>query len=36
MRALGWSPKLTIREAVLRTVDYLAANPWLMATDAAG
>jgi UDP-glucose 4-epimerase len=36
MRALGWSPTLTIREAVLRTVDDIQANPWLMATDAAG
>jgi UDP-glucose 4-epimerase len=27
--ALGWRPKLTIREAVLRTVDYLQANPWV-------
>jgi UDP-glucose 4-epimerase len=24
MRSLGWRPKLTIRESVLRTVDYLA------------
>ena len=40
MRALGWSPTLTIREAVLRTVDDIQANPWLMTTttttDAAG
>jgi UDP-glucose 4-epimerase len=34
MRALGWSPTLGIREAVLRTVDDIQANPWLM--DAAG
>jgi UDP-glucose 4-epimerase len=27
IRGLGWSPKLSIREAVLRTVDYLRANP---------
>ena len=27
IRALGWTPKLSIREAVLRTVDYLQANP---------
>jgi UDP-glucose 4-epimerase len=30
IRALGWSPKLTIRESVLRTVDYLRANHWLL------
>lgn len=29
MRSLGWKPKLTIREAVLRTLRYLQANPWL-------
>ena len=26
IRALGWVPKLSIREAVLRTVDYLKAE----------
>jgi UDP-glucose 4-epimerase len=30
MRALGWRPKLTIREAVIRTVDYLSENPWVL------
>lgn len=30
MRALGWKPSLTIQEAVIRTVDYLQANPWLL------
>ena len=30
IRALGWTPTLTIREAVVRTLDYLVANPWLM------
>jgi UDP-glucose 4-epimerase len=29
IRALGWRPALTIRESVLRTVDYLRANPQL-------
>ena len=28
LRALGWRPRLGVREAVVRTVDYLAANPW--------
>jgi UDP-glucose 4-epimerase len=27
IRALGWRPALTIREGVVRTVDYLRANP---------
>lgn len=29
IRALGWKPKVTIREGVIRTLDYLVANPWL-------
>lgn len=29
IRALGWSPRLSIRDGVIRTVDYLTANPWL-------
>jgi UDP-glucose 4-epimerase len=34
IRALGWTPRLTIREAVLRTVDYLQANPAVLETRA--
>lgn len=30
IRSLGWTPKLTIREAVVRTVRYLKANQWLL------
>jgi hypothetical protein len=30
MRALDWQPQLTIRDAIVRTVDYLAANRWLL------
>ncbi len=30
VRALGWQPKLTIHEAVLKTVDYLRANEWVL------
>lgn len=30
MRSLGWRPRLTIREAVERTVDYLQANAQLL------
>src|SRR5207237_7965080 len=29
VRALGWKPKLTIRQGVEKTVDYLRANEWL-------
>jgi UDP-glucose 4-epimerase len=30
VRALGWQPKLTIREGILKTLQYLQANPWLL------
>lgn len=29
IRSLGWKPKLTIRQAVVRTVEYLQQNAWL-------
>lgn len=29
IRALGWAPKLTIRQGVERTVDWLGANAWV-------
>jgi UDP-glucose 4-epimerase len=30
VRALGWRPKLSIRKAVVRTVQYLQDQPWLL------
>jgi UDP-glucose 4-epimerase len=30
IRQLGWTPKLSIREAVIRTLRYLMENPWLL------
>ncbi len=30
IRSLGWKPKLSIREAVLRTLRYLQSNPWVL------
>ena len=27
IRALGWAPRLTIRQGVIRTVEYLQAHP---------
>ncbi len=30
IRALGWTPKMTIREGVIRTLQYLQANPWVL------
>lgn len=30
VRALGWKPKLTIREGVMKTLEYLQNNPWVL------
>ena len=30
IRALGWMPKLTIQQGVIRTLEYLQANHWLL------
>jgi UDP-glucose 4-epimerase len=30
IRALGWKPKLTIRQGVIKTLEYLRANPWIL------
>jgi UDP-glucose 4-epimerase len=30
VRSLGWRPKLTIREGILRTLAYLQAEPWVL------
>jgi UDP-glucose 4-epimerase len=30
IRALGWKPKLTIKESVIRTLEYLQVNQWLL------
>jgi UDP-glucose 4-epimerase len=36
IRALGWTPRFTIREAVVRTVEFLTANRWILqAPDGA-
>jgi UDP-glucose 4-epimerase len=34
IRALGWRPKLSIREAVIRTIDYLRASPRVLEAEA--
>jgi UDP-glucose 4-epimerase len=31
IRALGWKPKFTIREGILRTLDYLRSNGWVLS-----
>jgi UDP-glucose 4-epimerase len=33
IRQLGWKPALTIREAVIRTVNYLRNNEWLFSSE---
>lgn len=30
IRSMGWKPKLTIRDGVLRTIKYLEQTPWLL------
>ena len=30
---LGWSPKLSIREGIIRTLQYLEQHPWLLEGD---
>lgn len=30
IRSLGWKQTLSIREGIIRTLEYLEANPWLM------
>ena len=34
VRRLGWAPKLTIQQGILRTLDYLRANPWVLEARA--
>jgi UDP-glucose 4-epimerase len=34
IRALGWSPKLTIKEGVLKTIEFLKANEWVHESRA--
>lgn len=31
VRSLGWKPKATIEEGVIKTVEYLQANPWVFS-----
>src|SRR5258706_14942730 len=31
VRALGWQPKLSIRDGVIRTLEYLQSNQWVLA-----
>jgi UDP-glucose 4-epimerase len=30
MRSLGWKPQLTIEQGIIRTLEFLRANPWVL------
>jgi UDP-glucose 4-epimerase len=30
VKALGWEPKVSIRDGIVRTLEYLLANPWVL------
>ena len=34
IRALGWEPKLSIRDGIIRTLEYLKSNQWLLELRA--
>ncbi|HXT71391.1 MAG TPA: NAD-dependent epimerase/dehydratase family protein [Vicinamibacterales bacterium] len=34
IRSLGWAPKLTIREGIIQTLEYLRHNHWLLENRA--
>jgi UDP-glucose 4-epimerase len=34
MRALGWTPTLSIQKGVTTTLEYLIANPWVVGVPA--
>ncbi|MCS6866092.1 MAG: NAD-dependent epimerase/dehydratase family protein [Gemmataceae bacterium] len=35
LKSYGWRQKVSIREAVIRTLDYLRANPWVLEARKA-
>ncbi|HEY1191249.1 MAG TPA: NAD-dependent epimerase/dehydratase family protein [Gemmata sp.] len=35
LKSFGWRQKLSIRDAVVRTLDYLRANPWVLESRKA-
>ena len=34
MRSLGWKPELTIQQGIIRTLEYLRSNPWVLESRA--
>jgi UDP-glucose 4-epimerase len=35
LKSFGWRQKLSIRDAVIRTLDYLRSNPWVLEARKA-
>jgi len=35
IRVLGWVPRLSIHEGVIRTLEYLQSNPWILERDSS-
>jgi UDP-glucose 4-epimerase len=36
MRALGWQPKLSIKEGIIKTIRFINANPWIVEERTCG
>lgn len=34
IRELGWQPKLTIQQGIIKTLEYLQSNPWVLEARA--
>jgi UDP-glucose 4-epimerase len=34
MRSLGWKPELTIQQGIIRTLEYLQSNAWVLESRA--
>ena len=34
IRTLGWTPKVAIRDGIVRTLEFLRANPWVLEARA--
>lgn len=34
IRSLGWAPRLSIREGIVNTLEYLSGNPWILEARA--
>jgi UDP-glucose 4-epimerase len=35
LRSFGWQQKVSIRESVVRTLNYLRSNPWILESRKA-